>query len=272
MMAIVSLFWFSVKQVINDRKMFLSIFLLTIPSGIAIIYRVIPREHGYFSPWQLYHATLQYILIGGVALLVCMLYAPSVLNSEAETGTLVHLFTRRLRRSTVLVVRFVAAVFALSILFSLSVIGFHICFTWGVDQVALGSGWIGEQPWKDTLTYMYCSPLICSAFLSVFLAINLVTSRAMIVAGIFLIGEISAAHLPADARVYTVSHQLRRAMVSLNERLVESFHLHARDLEVCFPQGANGFGVLSSIIIVSLVISGLCVTMKEMVPKRITKD
>ncbi len=272
MTAISSLFWFSVKQVINDRKLFLSFFLLAIPSGIAVLFRVLPRGYGYFPPWQLYHVTLQYVLIGGVALLVCMLYAPSVLNTEAESGTLIHLFTRRLKRSSVLVVRFIAAVFALSILFSLSVIAFHLCYTWGVDQTVLGTGWKDGQPWKDTLAYVYCSPLICSAFLAVFLAINLVTSRAMIASGVFLLWEISAAYLPASARVYTVSHQLRRAMVCLNEHLVESFHLRARDLEICFPQGANGLFALSILIIVSLVIGGLCASTREMVPKRVTKD
>ncbi len=265
-----ALFWFTMRQILWQRRIWLTLLLLACPTGLALLVRHFEPD----DPWENYHVPVQFFLFMLVVPLICMLQGTSLINAEADSGTLAYLITRRLRRGTVLVVRFVAAACLLTALVEAVLLIHHLSLIgWGGSAVggALGGGqW---QPLNGLAGYTAVAPLAVGAFLAVFTLISLATSKPLAGSVVYLIiVEVIVSNLPLGARIYSISHQLRK---NLLVRIPEALNLYELPNELeraLFPTGATGTVALAAVIGAALTLGYLLVTRRELVPARAAKE
>ncbi len=260
----VSLFWFTIRQVLFDRKTLLASLALLVPCGFIVLARTMGHTNSTASYWHQYHEILQMLLLGGIVPVLCMMFSPMLITSEAESGTLVYLVTRKHRKSTILITRYLATVAAVSLITVVALVCFQLSATVGLHPNQLGSGWINDKPWMDIAEYMAITPLAISSFLAVFTLIGFLTPRALIVSGGYLVFEVVMSNIPASAREYTVTHQLRKTMVASCRELYRVFPSSPmRPLEEYFPAGDSGFWPALGVTVVALALAALLLTVRE---------
>ncbi|MCH9002753.1 MAG: hypothetical protein IIC02_09295, partial [Planctomycetes bacterium] len=109
MRPIAALFLFTIRQTLSSRKIWLTILLLIAPSVLMLIIRNFapPFDH-VRGLWSIYHVFAQFLFIMGLVPLVCMVHGTALIGAEVEARTIVYLITRRMRRATVMLVKFFA--------------------------------------------------------------------------------------------------------------------------------------------------------------------
>ena len=266
--SIAALFVFTVRQTLWQKKIWLTVLLLCGPCALTLLMRT-------FAPARLvferFHGPLLFYLFYFVIPLVCMLYGTALIGAEAESRTLVYLLTRRLRRATVLLVRYVATVCVLTGLFELAVLADYYCAVGGVDVEAVtGRAW---SPLLELGGYLYVVPLAVASFLAVFTLIGLITSRALTfsIAYIVLV-ELIMGNLPVGVQSYTVSRHLRATLFAANPRLTTLFDINPETLKLLYPPGSSGLGVLLVLSVLALAIACLAASVRELLPAKVARD
>ena len=132
---IATLFLFTIRQTLWSRKIWLSLLVLSGPSALLLLIRNLAQHsmQGVEPLWQMYHVMVQFFLVMGLIPLVCMIYGTALIGAEVESRTFVYLITRRMRRGTVLLVKFIATALVLAVLCDLALVSVHLCALAGRD-------------------------------------------------------------------------------------------------------------------------------------------
>jgi hypothetical protein len=276
---ITALFWFSIRQTLLHRRIWLILLLLAAPAALNLLIRYVEPDRRLQEVWLRYHGSMQFLMFMVVIPLVCMLYGTALLGAEAESGTLVYLLTRRPRRATVLLVRFVATALVLALLLEAAVGALHLCALAGVDLQSLPSvsrrwprGW-QWQPVPELTAYLYVVPLGLLSYLAVFTLIGLAARRPIRASIIYLaVIDLAVGSLPIGARMYTVSDQLRRTMLHAIPRLARLYNLPAELQTLLYPPGSTGTGVLLFVAVAALALSCVLVTVRELTPAQLARE
>ncbi len=275
----VALFWFTVRQCLRGRKQFLEALLLVAPCVLALLIRHFETTGGLTELREAYHGVMLSLMFMVVLPLLCMLFGSALIGSEVEGRTLVYLVTRRMRRATVLLVRFSAAALVLVLLFGVAVLAFHLCMVVGADLEGLNSAaglspdqaW---QPWRDLAAYLGVLPLGVASFLAVFTLFSLLTARSLTLSILYIvIMEAMVGSLPVRAQVYTITHQLRRSLATFISRdLLQVVGPPVEFQERLYPVGATGTIPLLTMVIAVLTLACILVSKRELAPTRLARD
>ena len=177
--SITALFGFSVRQTVFSLRIWVTLLLLAVPGGLALLIRHFDAAR-LQDMWERYHGCMQYLMFMLVIPLVCMLHGTALIGAEAEGGTLVYLLTRRLRRAVVLLVRFAATALVLVLLLEGATCVHHLCAVGGVDIESLGGSRQSSSgaPWRpagELAAYLCVVPIGVVSYLAVFTLIGLAT-------------------------------------------------------------------------------------------------
>ncbi|HVP12776.1 MAG TPA: hypothetical protein VMV94_16495 [Phycisphaerae bacterium] len=275
-----ALFWFTVRQSLRLRRLWFVVLLLIGPSGLALVVRHFDVTDRLEGVWKLYQIPMLFMLLMVVLPLTCMLHGSTLIASEAEGGTLVYLITRRMRRETVLLVRFAAVWGVLTVLLGLAFSAFHLCATAGldIDRLNEAAEMTRENAWNpshDLFSYLRVIPLAVAAFLAVFTLISLLFKRPLIISlGYLVILEMIVGNAPVRAQICTITHQLRRMVkASIPDLLQALGSRHARMLiEPFYPPGATGLIPLVALVIAALGLACLAMRTREPVPAKASRE
>ena len=141
-----SLFGFTLRQTAGERRSILAILLMLSPAPFALLIRWANPNAAAPEAWEAYHGLAIYMLLGGVLPLTAMLLGPALITAESERGTLVYLFTRRLKRWQTLLVRFAAQTVVLAALGILAAGVLHLSILVGLDKGTVSANWPAATP------------------------------------------------------------------------------------------------------------------------------
>jgi ABC-2 type transport system permease protein len=273
-----ALFGFTIRQTLLSRRIWLTLLLLAGPSALIVLVRAFaPAMTTADKLWEQYHGSLQFLLIPIILPLVCLVHGTGLIGSEVEGKTLVYLITRRMRRATVLLVKFVATGLVLAVLCDVAVLGVHVSTFAGQDVSALASHAPTYASWKpghDLLCYLAVIPAGVAGFLAVFTLIGLLTRQALGLSVFYLIVvELIVGNVPAGVRANTLLHTLRETLAGAIPRLARIFPDLPPDLrERLYPAGGTGLPALAIVVFVALALAGLLVSRRELMPSKIARE
>ncbi|MBI1825778.1 MAG: hypothetical protein HY287_12975 [Planctomycetes bacterium] len=275
--AMTALFFFTISQMLRDAKFWVMGIVLLLPSVLAlVIEHFAPPRHSLEPAWDLYHGLLQYMFLMGLVPLTCMLYGTGLIGAETESRTIGYLITRRLRRSTVILTRFVATALVLTLLCDVAATAIHISIMSGVNWQALAAH-LGQfaawSPMHDLTVYWCVIALGVLGFLAIFSLIGLLTAKPLALSVIYMVVfELIIGNVPAGARVYTLMHQLRVTAVGAIPGLKVLFALPPELTARLFS--ANGSGITQVLIIsaVALTLACVLITVRELTPSKVARD
>lgn len=267
----IALFWFTARQVLVQRKILLAVALLLFPAAMAVLVRNLAGERTAREIWMMYHVLMQFTMFSLLMPLVCMLYGTSLIGAEVEQRTLIYLTTRRLRRITVLLVRFAATWVVLSALFGLGVLALHGGMITGQDLSGGNADW--WQPANDLSCYLALAPAAAAGFLAVFTTLSLVFGRPLLISAIYLlVFELMLGNMPLSIRRLSISHPLRQTMVNKMPR-IERLYDFPKDMEeLIYPAGANGTLTLMITVAALLAVASVLIRTRELVPSKVSRD
>lgn len=273
-----ALFGFTIKQTLLSRRIWLTLLLLAGPSALILLVRAVaPAIETADKLWEQYHATVQFLLIQVILPLVCLVHGTGLIGSEVEGKTLVYLITRRMRRSTVLLVKFAATGLALAVLCDLALLGVYASTFAGQDVPALTAHAHSYADWKpahELACYVAVIPAGVAGFLAVFTLIGLLTRQSLGLSVFYLVVvELIVGNVPAGVRAFTLLHTLRATLAGAIPRLAGIFPDLPPELrEQLYPAGGTGLPTLLTVVIVALALSGLLVTLRELMPAKVARE
>lgn len=275
--AIAALFLFTIRQMLRDAKFWAVAAALFLPCGLALlIQRFHPPIHCLTPAWHLDHGLSQFMFLMGLVPLACMIYGTGLIGSEAESRTIGYLITRRLRRRTVLLTKFVATALVLILICSAAAAAIYASVVWRLDWPSLApkSGDLVDwNPAQELIVYLGIAALGVIGFLAIFSLIGLLTTRPLAMSVLYMVVvELVVGNLPAGARAYSLIHQLRVTAAAAIPRLVELFELPSGMGSQFFP--ANGSGVPEVLIVsgAALFLACVLVTVRELTPSKVARD
>jgi ABC-2 type transport system permease protein len=268
-----ALFGFTLRQILGQRKLWLAAAILLFPTAVVVLARSVGGERSVGHLWEMYHVLMQFVLIMLLMPLVCLLYGTALIGAEVEHRTLVCLITRRLRRANVLLVRFVATWVALTALFALAMLALHLGVTLHAGIATILGTRTAWQPWHDLRGYLAIAPAGAAGFLAVFTTISLVFSRPLIISVIYVvIFELVLGNLPLPARRLSISHPLRQTMVQRIPGVRRLYELPVEVGDLVYPAGQTGTWTLLAAVAVLLAVACALMTVRELVPARVSRD
>jgi len=274
---IVALFKFTLFQKLVDRKIWLTLLLLASPCALVLLIRNFALDNPPpLERWEMYHVPVQFLLIMVVTPLVCMVHGVSLIATEVEGQTLVYLITRRMRRATVLIVKFVATALVLVVLSDLAMVALHLCNLAGLDELTrqaitgVHGGW---DPSSDLQWYLLMTiPASVVGFLAIFTLVGMVTAKPLSLSIFYIIaGELILSNLPIGARVYSFMHQVRVMSAGHIPNVPYLYDLPV-DLLPLYAADKSGIPGFCGIVIVALGLSAVLVTMRELMPSKISRE
>ena len=185
---IVALFNFTLRQTLGNRKIWLSLLILAAPCALMLLIRNFePETPKARTLWEMYHVPAQFFLGMVLVPLVCLVHGTALIGAEVEAKTIVYLITRRMRRSTVLLVKFIATALVLAVLCDLGMVALHYCTLAGRDLpgIIAGSHYADWNPAGELRHYLMIIPLEVLCFLAIFNLIGLMLSFPQIVNNVF---------------------------------------------------------------------------------------
>lgn len=273
---IVALFNFTIRQTLLDRKIWLSVLLLAAPCALVLVIRnVAPPIDSPKELWEMYHVLAQFFMLMVLVPLVCMVHGTALIGADVEARTIAYLITRRMRKATVLLVKFVATVLVLAVLCDLAMVGLHLCALAGRDVPSLiaHSRFADWSPTSDLCCYLLIIPVGVLSFLAVFSLIGLLTTRPLALSVMYLVVvELVLSNIPVGAKMYSLSCQLRVPLAGAMPRVVDLYELPRELGEQLFPAGATVPPVLLGVVLVALVLSCVLITLRELMPTKVSRE
>lgn len=267
MTAMVALFQFTARQTLRDVKFWLAVAALFLPCVLVGIIRYFGEPPRVDQAWELYHGVVCFMVLLGLVPLICMIYGTGLIGSEVESRTITYLITRTLKRRTVLFVRFAAVFALLTLACCASVVGLHVSIVAGqawavslfsnIEQWAMG---------RDLAIYLAMMPLAVGGFLSLFTLIGIIVTRPLAWSLVyFVMFELVAGNVPAEISRYSLARQVRSWVVNVNPAIA--------DLNPNILVGdPNGIWNVLAVIVVALVLSGIWIGRRELVPHKVARD
>lgn len=273
---IVALFNFTVRQTLLSRKIWLTLLILVSPSALLILIRSF--DTGTATPrdlWEMYHVSAHIFLMSVLVPLVCIVHGTALIAADTEARTITYLITRRMRRATVLLVRFTATTAVLAMLCDLAMITVHYCAVVGRDvpSLAAGTSYADWSPLSDLGCYLVILPLTVLAFMAIFTLIGLLTARPLAASVVYLIGvELILSNLPLRARIYSLTHQLKVTLAGLMPRVTDLYELPRNLAQELYPHGGTALPQLLGIIVIAMVTAAMLMTVRELMPTRVSRE
>jgi ABC-type transport system involved in multi-copper enzyme maturation permease subunit len=275
-----ALFWFTIRQSLRLRKLWFVLLVLVGPCALALLIRHFEVTNRLEDVWKLYHIPMLFLFFMIGLPMVCMLYGSSLIGSEVDGRTLGYLTTRRMRRETVLLVRFAAGWLLLTVLAQLAVAAFHLCNLVGsdIDRLNAVAGAAGDrpwEPWRDLFCYLRVVPFAVAAFLAVFTLLSLILRRPLIISLAYLVFlEMVVSNAPLKAQIYTITHQLRQMLKVSIPNLLDAFPpFRSRAvIESLYPPGATGSISLIIVVVAALALACVAMRTRELVPAKTGRD
>lgn len=267
----ITLFAFTVWQTLRQNKIWLTAALLAFPAVIMLVARYATDGLTVAKTWEVYHGVALFVLLMALLPLICMLYGTALIGADVEQRTLVHLTTRKLRRATVLVVRYVAVWCLLTILFGLATLLLYVAAVTFV-QFPPDATW---QPRADLWSYLGVVPLGVAAYLAMFTLLSLAFARPLIVSMIYLAAfELILANWPVPARRLSINHALRLTLVNKIEGIqsLGSLDLPPFVRDLVYPPNATGVWTLVIVAAVLLGLACVLISARELVPAKVGRD
>lgn len=267
----ITLFQFTVWHTLRQSKFRLTAGLLTFPAVIMLVARYATGGLTPDKTWETYHGVSLFVLLMALMPLVCMLHGTSLIGADAEQRTLVYLTTRKLRRATVLLVRFVAVWGLLTLLFGGAMLLLYLATVANL-RLPAESGW---QPRGELWIYLSITPLGVAAYLGLFTLLSLAFSRPLIVSMIYLaVFELILSNWPVPARKISISHPQRLTLVNKIENIdtLGSLDLPPFVRDTIYPPDATGTWTLVIVVAVLLALASILVSTRELVPAKVSRD
>jgi len=270
----ISLFGFTLRQTVAERRSLLAMLLMALPALFALLIRWANGGALRASElWEVYNGLGVYMLLGGVLPMTAMLFGPALITAESEHGTLVYWFTRRLKRWQVLIVRFAAQAVVLSVLGIAAMIALHFALLVRTDPQLVQQAFVNAPPATELRAYLTVMFWAALGFLAVFTLISLLTVKALLVSGLYLVFvEIVLGNLPAAVRMYSISHQIRRSLAGDLPHILKIYAPKVELIEQMYPRGGSGAGTLTIIVAILLVFSAILTTRKELSARPAASD
>lgn len=280
-----ALFTFTVRQLLLQRKIWLTLGLLVFPAGLFGSVRLLLPQPSAMEVWEAYHGLMLHLLLTLILPLVCMLHGLSLLGSEIEQRTIVYLTTRRLHRATVLLVRFVATWLTVTLVLQAAMILTHYALAGGVDlQRALpapaardyaASVKVAEEwrPGDSLAMFVGVAPVGVAAYLALFMVLSLLARRplAMSIAYIVIV-ELVLGSVPLPLKRYTLVHHVRQSVVHRIPDVRRMLDVPRDLLDELYPLDRTGVDNLLIVAGVLLVLGGVLVSVRELSPPRVVRD
>jgi ABC-2 type transport system permease protein len=267
-----TLFGFTIRQILGQRKLWLAAGLLLLPSAIVVLVRAVGGEQASEHRWETYHV-LVWMMIMVLVPLVCMLYGTALIGAEIEQRTFVYLATRRLHRATVLLIRYAATWMALTALCELALLAAHLCATASGGAIAMPGSDVLWQPWPDLRCYALVVALGVAGYVAVFTAISLIFARSLIASVVyFVLVELIVGNLPLAASSLSLNHHLQQTIMSEIPQARRLHDMPKETLDQLFPPGETGTETVLLATAVLLAFAATLVTVRELVPARVGRD
>ena len=271
-----ALFLFTIRQTLSSRKIWLTILLLIAPSVLLLIIRnFAPPIDSARNQWEIYHVFAQFLFIMGLVPLVCMVHGTALIGAEVEARTIVYLITRRMRRATVMLVKFFATALVLAVLCDMAMVGLHYCMLAGRDMPSLlaGTSLADWNPTQELFCYLYIIPLAVLSFLAIFSFIGLMSARPLAMSVLYLVTvEMVLSNIPVRARMYSLMHQLRVTMAGALPGVSKLYELPGELSRELYSDDASALPQILGIVVVALLLSAILMTYRELVPTKISRD
>lgn len=261
----ITLFNFTLRQTLFERRVLVALLLFSLPLGLAILLRCVDHD----APmWQVWHHLAQYVLLMASLPLVALFYGCSLIASDVESGTIVYLLSRRLRRGTVLFTRYLGVVVGLSLLAALSVIALYAVTTVGVPPEALKAPVPDWQGGPELRAYLLMVPMAVAAYTALFLAVSLGVSKPMVFCGLYVVAsEMVVSNLPLGLRSVTIQHQLRLCLTGRIRELARVYEELPRELILqLHPPNQTGYVNLFIVTAAALAVAATLITCRQMLP------
>jgi hypothetical protein len=280
----IALLWFTMQQIVLQRKMILSVLLLAFPSAVLILMREFGELEAQEGLWNRFHEPTQYLILMIVVPLVCMLQGTTLISAEIEQRTIALLITRRLRRSTVLLVRCLGAWIVLTLLVQLGLVALYFAAFAGVElsaatypvQVVRALPDLAGQSWhplNDLVVYLLVTPAAVAGYLAMFTMLSLIAPRPLLASVLFIIAfELTLANLPFAGRIYTISHQIRQTLVWRMPAVQVVYAVPDQVAEIIYVDSPIGLIRLGVALVVLLAAACALMTWRELVPGRLARD
>ena len=271
---IAALFNFTIRQTLVNRKIWLTLLVLAGPCALVILIRCFadPPPQGE-DLWEMYHVLVQFFLVMGLIPLICLVHGTALVGADVESRTVLYLTTRRMRRATVFLVKFIATALVLVVLCDLGMIALHLSvfIEQELPSTTAGASW---DPGHDLRCYLWTIPMAVLGFLAVFSLIGFITARPLTLSVFYLVTfEIILSNLPVGVRVYSLLHYVRVTMTGVMPRLVRLYDELPRELrEELYPEGATGLPGLLAIVLVAVVLSAILMTIRELTPAKVSRE
>jgi ABC-type transport system involved in multi-copper enzyme maturation permease subunit len=267
MSASAALFFFTLRQSFRDMKFWLVVTALFLPCVLVGVVRYFGPPQNVEQAWALYHGLIHFMFLLGLVPLACMIHGAGLIGTEVEARTITYLITRRLKRRTVLAVRFAAALTALTLACWAALIALHFCVVVNRDWVSMstnmGAPW---SPVRDLTVYLGLMPAALAGFLALFALIGIVFSKPLAWSLVyFVIFELILGNIPADVSRYSIIRQLRSwavAMMPSVERL-------GSEVMVADSRGLRNVILVA---VIALVFACIRVSRRELVPGKVARD
>jgi ABC-type transport system involved in multi-copper enzyme maturation permease subunit len=275
--AIAALFFFTIRQMLRDAKFWVVGVVLLLPCGLVLTIRYFAPPIKSFEPlWQFYHAAVQFMFLLGLLPLACMIYGTGLIGAETESRTIGYLITRRLRRRTVLLTKFIATALVLAMLGAAALAALHALTVTGHDWVSLAakSGALADwNPMYDLRVYLGVTALGVVGFLAIFSLIGVLTAKPLALSVIYMvIVELVISNLPVGARAYSLMHQLRLTAAGSIPRLTKLFQLPPELTQQFYPTGGSGVAGVLIVAGAALALGCVLVTIRELTPAKVARD
>ena len=275
MTAAFALLKFTAARTLFERRIWMTVLVLAGPAVLILVIRWaadLPDDKG--TIWHAYHGLAQFLLVMVGLPLVCMVHGTSLISAEVESRTWVYVTSRRMRRWSVLLVRFLGTAAVLAILCDLGMLALHLCTFSGLGFTDIPDGrFSGWDPTVDLRAYLTVIPLGVFAFLAVFTFFGLVWSKPLALSINYLIFvELGLGNVPVSGRVYTLMHSIRQSIAADVPRVVYMYELNPPlDVQI-FPPGVTSYTPLVVTILLAVGLSAALVTWRELLPARVSPE
>ena len=202
----------TLRALLGRRRTLLMLLLAAIPILVGLLVRANARP----GPVDV-GAFLDAIVIRVVLPLVALVFGTAALGSELEDGTAVHLLTKPIRRSTIVLAKItVAGTLTAALLVPSTIVAGMLI-----------AGLLNTRPGSDPITATFAIGLgvLVGSYLyaAIFVALSIVTSRGLLVGlGYALIWEGILAGLLPGSQVFSVREYVRGIAETLEPSSIES--------------------------------------------------
>ncbi len=273
---VVALFDFTIRQTLLNRKIWLTLLILAAPCALLLVIRSVAEPNiSIRTLWERYNGSAHILLMSVLVPLVCMVHGTALIGADVEARTITYLITRRMRRTTVLLVKFVATVLVLAVLCDLAMVVLHLCALAGQDMSSIfaDTRYTDWNPTSDLYHYLMVIPITVLSFLAIFSLISLLTARPLAFSVFYMVTvELILSNIPVRARMYSLLHDLRVTLAGMVPRMADLYELPQDLRDELYPQGATALPELLGIVIVALVLSSLLATVRELMPVKVSRE